>query len=72
MGIYHVSINDPDSIYSAFENFISNILNMEAQNNRTSTENFLVNDATIKFRPSAHNKKGVASMYSQGGQIANG
>ena len=30
MGIHHISLNDPDSIYKAFETFISSILNMEA------------------------------------------
>ena len=51
-GIYHICINDKDSIFQAFENFASRIIDEQNQWQRTSTENYLDIDGaqTMKIK----------------------
>ena len=57
--IHHMSLSDPDSIYKAFETFTMQILAEGGGMQRTSTEQFLV-DETIKYKN--QNKKGGPSL----------
>jgi hypothetical protein len=68
-GIYHMSLTDTDSIYAAFEGFVSRVLDEQDLAKRTNTEQFLVDEqgnATIKFK---QNRDRNHSMYSAGGGV---
>jgi len=52
-GIYHVSLGDPDSVYKAFESFVSRVIDEGSNWQRTSTDAYLVDEhgnATIKVK----------------------
>ena len=50
-GVYHVSLGQPESIYDAFENFLTRIHNEQFKFHRTSTEGSkLFHDDTIRTK----------------------
>ena len=70
-GIYHITLSDPDSVYTAFEAFVGRLLDEQSQWQRTNTENFLMDEqgnATIKFKQQRSVQGN--SMYSAGGGVA--
>jgi hypothetical protein len=69
-GIYHITLSDPDSVYTAFEAFVGRLLDEQSQWHRTNTENFLMDEqgnATIKFKQQRSVQGN--SMYSAGGGV---
>lgn len=47
--IYHVSLNNQEHIYQSFVDFAGQILTLQANAQRTFTEDFLENDKTVKM-----------------------
>ena len=67
--VFHVSISEPDTVYSAFVDFVQHIKEEEHLQNRRGTENFL-EDNSIKPKTVAKNSHQSNPQNSSGGVSA--
>ena len=67
--VFHVSISEPDTVYSAFVDFVQHIKEEEHLQNRRGTENFL-EDNSIKPKTGAKSSQQSNAESGGGGGSA--
>ena len=65
-GMHHMSVNDPDSIYLAFEGFAKFIIDQKLKLRRTTTEVFLANEGLKTMKVKTEVQNNLTKMVGKG------